>query len=845
MTDARTPAGTVLGRAMSLARPVPTIVCFCLGLVALGWVGVALELKADRERTFARVMESNANLARVFEDHVVRTLRNADQLLLVVKELYETSGGRFDLLRYAQESRLDLQPYHIVTIVDANGMLEQATLPFGPTSVGDREFFRYHAGNPSGALHISRPLTGRTTGKPTVYLSRRIAAKDGSFGGMVAVGVDPRFFSDFYNQIDLGKGGVVTLAGRDGIVRARRSDDNSAVGQDISGAKAFAELASSRTHGNYINTSKLDGITRLLTYRALADYPLILLVGTAESTALAGYHARKASYLWTAGAISLTVLLFGALLVFQVRRETTLASRLREAEARAKLAVDSVSDYAIFTLDKRGFVTSWNAGAERIKAYRPDEILGQHFSRFYPPDEIELGTPQRLLDRAAAEGKVESEGWRLRKDGTRFWAHVVITALRNKVGALRGFGKITRDLTISKLTDDALQYSEARFRAIFNQAAVGICEVSPEGRWLRANPRLCEIVGYPLDELLRMNIRECTFPEDLEATSLHSTKLLASPGQSHSLEKRYLRKDGTIVWTSLSSVLVEAPGDEPDYIVGIVEDISARKHAEMEASELRARLEQRVEQRTAELAEANKRLESFTYSVSHDLRTPLRAISGFAQILARRHRDGLSDEGRHYMDNIVRASAQMGRLIEDLLNYSRLGRQAISMRAVGLQAIIGDIARTLQPKVSDTGAVLRIGPLPETLGDPTLLTQVFLNLLENALTYRRAGVAPLIEVSARTEGADVVVCVSDNGIGIDAAHFELIFGIFQRLHSEDEYPGTGIGLATVKQAAEMLGGNVWVESQPGTGSRFYVRLKAAGTAEAGDQGTMRHDAASA
>jgi PAS domain S-box-containing protein len=523
----------------------------------------------------------------------------------------------------------------------------------------------------------------------------------------------------------------------------------------------------------------------------------------------------------------LVVLLFGALLMLQFRRQASLASRLRMAEARARIAVDSVSDYAILTLDNRGHVTSWNAGAERIKAYRRDEILGQHFSRFYPPEEVELGTPQRLLDRAAAEGKVVHEGWRLRKDGSRFWAHVVITALRNEDGALRGFGKLTSDLTATKLTEDALQLSEGRFRAIFNQAAVGIGEVSLEGQWLRVNPRMCEIVGYPPDELLHKNIRDCTHPEDLEVTSAHALNVVANPGRSYSLEKRYVRKDGTLVWVSLSSVLVKAPGDQPDYIVGVVEDISDRKRAEIEAAELRSRLEQRVHQRTAELAEANRRLESFSYSVSHDLRTPLRAISGFAQILARRHRDGLGDEGRHYMDNIVRASAQMGRLIEDLLDYSRLGRKSIVMQDVDLQACVGDIALMLQPKTAELDAVLRIGPLPRALGDLTLLTQIFLNLLENAITYRRAGVAPRIDVTARADGAEIIVSVSDNGIGIDAAHFDLIFGIFQRLHSEEDYPGTGIGLATVRQAAEMLGGRVWVESQPGAGSTFYVRLRGA------------------
>ena len=817
--------------ATGVVRASATVIVFCIVLIALAWAALAFELKSDRERTVARVTEANGNLARTFEEDVRRTLRNADRALLAVKSKAESAPGAFDLVQFARDAKLDQQPFNILTIADASGRIVQATVPFAPTSLADREFFRYHALHPAGGLDISKPLVGRTTGKPTLYLSRRLDARDGAFAGMVVVGLDPRHFSDFYNQIELGAGGVITLVGRDGIVRARQSDANSEVGQDISGARAFALLNFSRPgemQGSYVKTSTVDNVTRIISYRALTDYPLVILVGSAEGTALASFRERKAAYRWTAGMITVVILLFGILLLFQTQGQARLARRLREAEARARLAVESVADYAIITLDKRGRVTSWNAGAERIKGYREEEILGEHLSRFYPPEDIELRTPQRELEEAAAKGTTEQEGWRVRKNGSRFWAHVVVTALRNKAGGLAGFGKITRDLTLSKLTEDALNRSEARYRAIFDQAAVGIGEVSTEGRWLRANAKLCQIIGYPMDELLRLNIRDCTHPEDLAATDAHALNVRAGRGVSQYLEKRYVRKDGSVVWIALSSVLVEDPAGESDYIVGVVDDISARKSAETRAGELHARLGQLVDERTSELAEANKRLESFSYSVSHDLRTPLRAISGFAQILARRHRESLNEEGRHYMDNIVRASAQMGRLIEDLLTYSRLGRKSIALQPVALAEVIGELVRHLEPRTVDLLAEIRLPDnLPRVRGDATLLTQIFLNLFDNALTYHRPGVAPIIEVTSREHGGTVTVTVRDNGIGIRPEHFETIFGIFQRLHGEDEYPGTGIGLATVRQSAEMLGGKVWLESVPGTGSTFHVELAAA------------------
>ncbi|MBI5348981.1 MAG: hypothetical protein HZB77_06620 [Chloroflexi bacterium] len=232
-----------------------------------------------------------------------------------------------------------------------------------------------------------------------------------------------------------------------------------------------------------------------------------------------------------------------------------------------------------------------------------------------------------------------------------------------------------------------------------------------------------------------------------------------------------------------------------------------------------------LEEQSAKLVIANKDLESFSYSVSHDLRAPLRAVSGFAEIIARRHRADLNEEGQHYVDNIVQASKRMGHLIDDLLTYSRLGRGAVRRERVALSDIVKPIARDLAPHLQKIGATLEVAnDLPTVIGDQTLLTQIFTNLFENALTYRKGDAAARVVVSCRTEADAVIVGVTDNGIGIPSEHHQKIFNIFQRLHGEDEYPGTGIGLATVKKSVELLGGSVWVESKVGEGSTFRVKL---------------------
>ncbi|MBK8027150.1 MAG: GAF domain-containing protein [Chloroflexi bacterium] len=238
-------------------------------------------------------------------------------------------------------------------------------------------------------------------------------------------------------------------------------------------------------------------------------------------------------------------------------------------------------------------------------------------------------------------------------------------------------------------------------------------------------------------------------------------------------------------------------------------------------------LERRVQERTALLESANHDLELFSYSVSHDLRAPLRAIQGFSEIISRRHRAALNDEGRRYFENIIVASSQMDQLITDLLSYSRLGRQRVPhMRPVSLDSVLSDVMIDLTAHILEADARIEVAQsLPSVDGDRTLLKQVFTNLIQNALTYHRQGVPPHIRVSSITEDEHVAIRVIDNGIGIPPEFRERIFGLFQRLHSQEEYPGTGIGLAVVRKAVEMMSGDVWVEAAPEQGSVFCVRLQ--------------------
>lgn len=248
----------------------------------------------------------------------------------------------------------------------------------------------------------------------------------------------------------------------------------------------------------------------------------------------------------------------------------------------------------------------------------------------------------------------------------------------------------------------------------------------------------------------------------------------------------------------------------------------AKLHDQIERYNLE--LEQRVRERTTQLENANRELELFSYSVSHDLRAPLRAIQGFAEIIARRHKGDLNQEGRHYFDNIITASEQMNELITDLLGYVRLGRQHIHLTTIQLGDVISDVINNLLPLIEESGAQIHTDDLPVVLGDSTLLKRIFTNLLENALIYHRPNVAPIISIGYVLDADYSVIRVSDNGIGIPPEFSDKVFDIFQRLHSQSEYPGTGIGLAIIRKSVEMLKGSVWVEAGAKEGSVFCVKL---------------------
>lgn len=279
--------------------------------------------------------------------------------------------------------------------------------------------------------------------------------------------------------------------------------------------------------------------------------------------------------------------------------------------------------------------------------------------------------------------------------------------------------------------------------------------------------------------------------------------------------------------THLESVatLVRDDSGQPLGVVVVHRDVTERKRVEKELHTLKDELEQRVQARTAQLRVANKELETFAYSVSHDLKAPLRAIIGFSEILASRYADDLDDEGLRYFRHIQVAGAKMTQLVDDLLHYQRLGRSGVDMSEIPLSELLRSAIDSRADELAETGGIVEVpGDLPSVYGSSSLVSSVFENLLGNAIKYRRRGVAPRVSVSWARDGEAVTVSVADNGIGIPEEYQGKIFDLFQRLHSDEDYPGTGVGLAMVQKAVSLLGGTIEVNSEVDCGTTFTVRL---------------------
>jgi len=709
---------------------------------------------------------------------------------------------------------------------------------------------------------------------------------------------------------------------------------------------------------------------------------IAVTIGLTLLSWILGNSSAQSSFVLATGGAVLSVILV-AWIGWVSFREATKRGRaenaLQESEERFHLFAEGVHEYAIILLDREGRVVSWNAGAERAKGYKAEEIIGRSFAVFYPPEDVAAGIPAMELRRATEEGRWEGNGWRVRADGSRFWANVLITALKDGEGNLRGFSKLTRDITERKQAEEALLKAGALQSAIFNSAnfssiatdAKGIIQIfnvgaermlgytaaevvnkitpadisDPREIIARAEALSLErgtpitpgfealvfkasrgiediyeltyvrkdgsrfpavvsvtalrdaqdiIIGYLLigtdntarrqaDEALRKNeaqletiienLDEGVVVSDLKGELLHANHAaLELYGQESygrvSLDKKRPQLGqftdalelsgvyGTVLpkgeWPlarilrgeklrgvevrirrvdtdwhrvfSYGGTLVQDASGQPLMAVVTISDITERRRAADVIYQLNTDLERRVVERTAQLQTANSELEAFCYSVSHDLRAPLRSLDGFSLALLEDYADKLDAQGQKYLSRIRAGSQRMGQLIDDLLNLSRVSRGETSRESVDLSKMAHEVVEELQASAPLRQAEFVIAENLVAETDPRLLRIVLTNLFGNAWKFTTKQPHPRIEFGCSGANGDAEYFMRDNGAGFDQEYSSKLFGVFQRLHAVADFPGTGIGLATVQRIIHRQGGRVWAEGKVEQGATFHFTL---------------------
>lgn len=505
-------------------------------------------------------------------------------------------------------------------------------------------------------------------------------------------------------------------------------------------------------------------------------------------------------------------------------QKSARSERVLESAEQFRLLVDSIGDYAIFILDPQGYIATWNVGAENINGYERSEIIGKHFSIFYTEEDLSSDKPAYELRMASELGRFEDEGWRLRKDGTRLWANVVITALRNKDGILLGFGKVTRDLTERKKAEEILRESEQRFRLLVDGVAdYAIFMLGPEGRIESWNPGAEAIKGYKADEIIGKHFSVFYPEEDLERDKPGFELRVAADVGRFEDEGWRLRKDGSRFWANVIITALRAKDGTLRGYAKITRDLTERVRAEEQRLQLA-----REQVARSEVEAASRAKDEFLATVSHELRAPLNAILGWSRML----RGGSLDRDNFHrgLDTIERNATLQKQLIEDLLDVSRIisGKVRLAVTAIELAPIIESVIDSIRPAAEAKDVRLQVHLDPNSgviSGDPDRLHQIVWNLLSNAVKFANKG--GRVQVRLQRIDSHVQITVSDDGKGISPEFLPYVFDRFRQADSSisRRHGGLGLGLAIVRHLVELHGGIVHAQSPgEGLGATFTIHL---------------------
>jgi PAS domain S-box-containing protein len=496
-----------------------------------------------------------------------------------------------------------------------------------------------------------------------------------------------------------------------------------------------------------------------------------------------------------------------------------------DGERLHRLLVESVRDYAIFALDPTGHIVTWNAGARRIKGYAAEDIIGQHFSIFYPPADVIAGKPDAELVAAARDGRFEDEGWRIRKDGSQFWANVVITALYGPAGEVLGFGKVTRDLTERRRAEEELASSEERLRLLVQGVTdYALFMLDPRGCIVSWNDGAQRMKGYKTAEILGQHFSLFYPVDEIEDHAPERELQFTAAHGRYQREGWRIRKDGTRFWANIIITSIRNHDGELIGFTKITRDLTDQRVAQDRAIN--------DARRVAEAEAANRAKSEFLAAMSHELRTPLNAIGGYVDLLDVGIAGPLTTQQHAFLERVRGSQQHLLGIINDLLNYSRIesGQLTYQTRHVSLGASIDAAVPMIAPQAATKRLTIERAPCDAELvgwADRAKVDQILLNILSNAIKYTMPG--GRITISCAVGPGDpprVALSVQDTGQGIPEEKLESIFEPFVQVGRSltSTHEGTGLGLAISRDLARAMGGDLTVTSRLGHGSTFTLLL---------------------
>lgn len=495
---------------------------------------------------------------------------------------------------------------------------------------------------------------------------------------------------------------------------------------------------------------------------------------------------------------------------------------LRQSEESLSVTLHSMGDGVLAT-DTSGKITRMNGVAERLTGWTMTEALGRPIAEVFHIIHEGTRAPAIIpVDDVLASGEVKALANHtvlIARDGREIDIADSAAPIRDRRERMIGVVLVFRDVSEERAAEIRLAEARRELERFFTLSIDFLCISSSDGFFKRVSPAVTDMLGWSVEEFLVQPFMDMVHPDDRDATLREVEKQMTTGEKVLQFENRYRHKDGT--WRRLSWRSVPQPGG---LMYATARDVTARHQAEAEIRRLNSDLRLRADQIEA----SNRELEAFSYSVSHDLRAPLRHVQGYVGMLLRDHEDRLSEEGKRYLSTIADAGRKMGQLIDDLLSFSRMGRSEMREMTVDLNVLIEETRRELQPVTRDRKIVWKVAVLPKGRGDAAMLKQVLVNLVGNAVKYTRLRDPAEIEIGYTEEqGGRMIVFVRDNGAGFDMKYVGKLFAVFQRLHRAEEFEGTGIGLANVQRIIARHGGKVWAEGAVDRGATFYFTLQRA------------------